>query len=231
MNPDTQVASHRDSREVGSDPDMVFMPLTKVAFDKLVSLIAILILSPLFLFIALAIKISGWLHPEDRGVVLYKEVRVSQDRLFNLYKFRVVKVASIEAARYEKGYDHVKLMERARDKQTRVGRWLQRWYLDELPQLFNVLKGDMSLVGPRPWPVPMYEEEIARGVYRKRVLRPGLTGMVQSHKGQVGAMGGSVLLDETYIKACRTLSPVRLLLLDIRVIVNTLKVLARGQGL
>jgi lipopolysaccharide/colanic/teichoic acid biosynthesis glycosyltransferase len=203
----------------------------KAAFDKVMALLALIILSPLLVLIALAIKIDGWLERENRGPVLYKEARVSQDRAFDLYKFRIVKTAAIEAARQEKGYDHVKLMEKHEGYGTRVGHWLQRWYLDELAQLLNVLKGDMSLVGPRPWPVPMYEKEIAQGVYRKRLLRPGLTGLVQAHKDEVGAMGGSVVLDETYIEACRTLGPVRLVLLDLRIIADTFRILAGGKGL
>jgi len=58
--------------------------------------------------------------------------------------------------------------------------------------LFNVLKGDMSLVGLRPWSVPTYKKEIAQGIYRKQILRPGLTGLVPAHKDKVAAMGGSL---------------------------------------
>ena len=203
----------------------------KAALDKVVALLTIVTLSPLGVLIALAIKISGGLHPEDRGAVFYKEARVSQDRVFNLYKFRVLKAAVIETARREKGYDHAKPLEGCKGNKTRVGRWLQRWYLDEVPQLFNVLKGDLSLVGPRPWPVPKYRDELAQGIYRKRLLRPGLTGLVQAHKDELSAMGGDRALDEAYIEACRTLGPVRLLLFDLRVIVGTFRVLAQGQGL
>ena len=97
--------------------------------------------------------------------------------------------------------------------------------------MFNVLKGDMSLVGPRPWPVPMYEKEVARGIYRKLILRPGLTGLVQAHKDEAEAMGGRLVLDKAYIEACRTLGPVRLLLFDLRVMADTVRILAEGQGL
>ncbi|MDY6876677.1 MAG: sugar transferase [Chloroflexota bacterium] len=210
---------------------MVHIPPLKAAFDKVVALLAIIIFSPLGVLIALTIKIGGRLRPEDRGAVFYKEARVSQDRVFNLYKFRVLKTAVIEAARREKGYDHAKLLEGREGNKTRVGHWLQRWYLDESPQLFNVLKGDLSLVGPRPWPVPEYRRELAQGIYRKRVLRPGLTGLVQAHKDELSALGGDRALDEAYIEACRTLGPVRLLLLDLRVIVDTCRILAKGQGL
>ncbi len=231
MDCNTQSTSQAYDRDPAAGEEMIHVHPLKAVFDKVMALFAVVVLSPLFVLIALAIKIDGWLHSEDQGPVYYKEDRVSQGRVFRLYKFRVIKTAAMKAARQEKGYDHVKPLEKGGDSKTRVGCWLQRWYLDELPQLFNVLKGDMSLVGPRPWPVPMYEKEIAQGIYRKRLLRPGLTGLVQAHKDEAVAMGGSLVLDEAYIRACRTLGPVRLLLFDLRVIADTFKILAKGQGL
>ncbi len=203
----------------------------KAAFDKTFVLIVLFLLAPFLGLIALAIKLDGWLHRENAGPIFHQEARVSQGRVYAMYKFRVLRVPVMEKARQEIGYDHVKLLERNPENMTRVGRYLQRFYLDEVPQLFNVLKGDMSVVGPRPWPVEMYNREIAQGIYRKQILRPGLTGLVQAHKDEVGAMGGSRALDEAYIEACRTLGPVRLLLFDWRVIVDTFKILAKGQGL
>ena len=73
--------------------------------------------------------------------------------------------------------------------------------------------------------------EIAQGVYRKRLLRPGLTGLVQAHKGEVAEIGGSRVLNEAYLEACWTLGPVRLLLFDLRVIADTFGILAKGRGL
>jgi len=203
----------------------------KAAFDKGFALCALVLFAPLVALIILAIKLDGWLHPENRGAIFHQEARVSQGRVFAMYKFRVLRVPAMEKARQEIGYDHVKLLERNPENMTRVGRYLQRFYLDELPQLFNVLKGDMSVVGPRPWPVEMYNREIAQGIYRKQILRPGFTGQVQAHKGEVGRLGGSRALDETYIDACRTLSPWRLLAYDLGIIVETVKVVVRGEGL
>jgi lipopolysaccharide/colanic/teichoic acid biosynthesis glycosyltransferase len=228
---DVQITSRENDQGAAADGGIIEIHPLKATFDKMGTLLVIVVLSPLLLLIALAIKFNGLLHPEDRGPVIYKETRVSQGRIFDLYKFRVLKTAVIEAAWHEKGYHHAKPLERCEDSQTRVGRWLQRWYLDEVPQVFNILKGDMSLVGPRPWPVSQYREELARGIYRKQLLRPGLTGLVQVHKDELGAMGGDRALDETYIEACRTLGPVQLLLFDLRVIADTFMILAKGQGL
>jgi putative colanic acid biosynthesis UDP-glucose lipid carrier transferase len=211
--------------------EMIRIHPLKAAFDKGFALCALILLSPLMALIMLAIKLDGWLHPENRGAIFHQETRVSQGRVFAMYKFRVLRVAVMGKARREIGYDHAKPLERSAENMTRVGRYLQRFYLDELPQLFNVLKGDMSVVGPRPWPVEMYNREIARGIYRKQILRPGLTGLVQAHKGEVGRLGGSRALDETYIEACTTLNPWRLLAYDLGIITETVKVVVRGEGL
>lgn len=212
-------------------PDPIAPPALKVAFDKTVALVGLLLLAPLFAAVALAMTIDGWLHPENRGPVFYSEERVSQGRVFQLYKFRVAKKASIQAATRAKGHRHVKPLEKDETNKTHVGRWLQRYYLDELPQLINILKGDMSFVGPRPWPVHMYEREIAQGNYQKHVLRPGLTGLVQAHKGELKRFGGGRALDEAYIEACRTLTPVALLAFDLRLMGQSLRKLAKGEGL
>jgi lipopolysaccharide/colanic/teichoic acid biosynthesis glycosyltransferase len=212
-------------------PGVVRTPLLKVVFDKAVALGAIVALAPLFLLIALAIKIDGRLHSEDEGPVLYREARVSQGRTFDLLKFRVLRMEVIENERRLRGYDHAKPLEARPANLTRFGRFLQRWYLDELPQLLNVLRGDLSLVGPRPWPVSMYEDEVARGIYRKRVVRAGLTGLAQAHKDQLEALGGDRALDEAYIEACRSSGALRLLLLDLRVLRDTVRIVADGQGL
>jgi lipopolysaccharide/colanic/teichoic acid biosynthesis glycosyltransferase len=216
---------------MNAHPKPIPTPALKVAFDKTVALVGLILLSPLFAGVALAITVDGRSHPENRGPVFYREERVSQGRIFLLYKFRVAKAAAIEAEAREKGHHHVKPLERDGANKTNVGRWLQRYYLDELPQLINILTGDMSLVGPRPWPVHMVEREMQQGNYQKHVLRPGLTGLVQAHKGELERFGGGRALDDAYIEACRTLGPLELLAFDLRLMGQSLRKLARGEGL
>jgi lipopolysaccharide/colanic/teichoic acid biosynthesis glycosyltransferase len=231
MEASAELISDKDDQRAAQPPDPTPTPFAKVAFDKLVAAAALILLAPVFGSIALAVKIDGWLHPENRGAVFYREERVSQGRVFALHKFRVAKTSAIEAATQQKGYRHMKPLEKDETKKTRVGRWLQKWYLDELPQLLNVLKGDMSFVGPRPYPVHKYEREIAQAYYQKHVLRPGLTGLVQAHKGELARFGGGRALDEAYIEACCTLGPAGLVLFDLRVLLVSLKTLAKGEGL
>jgi len=227
----TQVTSHTDSQRPGASEEMIRIHPLKAAFDKGFALCALVLFAPLVALIILAIKLDGLLHPENRGAILHQEARVCQGQVFAMYKFRVLRVSEMKKARQKIGYHHVKILERNPENMTRVGYYLHRFYLDELPQLFNILKGDMSVVGPRPWPVETYNREIAQGIYRKQILRPGLTGLMQAHKGEAGQMGGSRVLDETYIEACKTLSPWRLLVYDLQIIKDTVRVMAKGEGL
>ncbi len=126
---------------------------------------------------------------------------------------------------------HARLLEADAENLTWAGRRvLKPWYLDELPQLVNVLRGQMSLVGPRPWPVSMVRDQVARGFdYRNRVVA-GWTGPAQVEKG-VTEPAGYAALDIAYVEKCRSSSWSDLLRLDLGILRRTVTVLARGEGL
>jgi lipopolysaccharide/colanic/teichoic acid biosynthesis glycosyltransferase len=136
-------------------------PVLKQSFDVIASAAGLLVLSPLFIAISLAVKLN------DGGPVFYRARRVGRGgRLFRLYKFRTMRV---DADKKGPG-----ITASGDTRITRIGRWLRRTKLDELPQLLNVLLGDMSLVGPRPEDpryVALYTPE------QRQVLsvRPGIT--------------------------------------------------------
>jgi lipopolysaccharide/colanic/teichoic acid biosynthesis glycosyltransferase len=138
----------------------------KRAFDLGLAGASLVLLAPLLLGIALAVLVlDGW-------PVLFVQMRVGrQGRLFPFYKFRTMVVG---AERMGAGYE----IDRGDPRITRTGHFLRRWSLDELPQLFNVLKGDMSLVGPRP--TLKYQVDQYTPRQRRRLeVRPGLTGLAQ----------------------------------------------------
>jgi exopolysaccharide biosynthesis polyprenyl glycosylphosphotransferase len=143
----------------------------KRGFDLLVAVAALVVFSPLMLLIALAI----WL--EDRGPVFYRQVRMGLDgKPFDIVKFRSMRVG----AETESG---AKWAERDDPRRTRAGRLIRAWSLDELPQLFNVLLGDMSIVGPRPERpqfVEQFRAEFPHYMLRHKV-RAGMTGWAQVH--------------------------------------------------
>jgi lipopolysaccharide/colanic/teichoic acid biosynthesis glycosyltransferase len=207
---------------VGVDP-------LKATFDRGLAALILLITAPIFAAVALAIWIDGYFWPEDRGPVFHRETRVSAGQIFSLFKFRTMQVSAIQEAR-QQGLT-VKYLERQNRGHTRVGLYLRRWYLDELPQVINILRGDMSWVGPRP-PAPFeYERELSEGNVRKRLARAGLVGLQQANKGRTQGFDEEIALDYEYAAQVRTMSPTRRFVYDISILVRTLRVLVEGKGL
>ena len=139
--------------------------LLKRIFDLLISLPAILVLLPVFVAIVIAIKLSS------KGAVIFRQERAGKDgRPFVFYKFRTMRTDADPFGPSPKSASDTRL--------TKVGKLLREYSLDELPQLFNVLKGDMSIVGPRPLYVSQMSEWNDRQKKRLNV-KPGLTGLAQ----------------------------------------------------
>lgn len=174
----------------------------KRVFDIAGSLILIVLTSPLMLFTAVGIKLSS------PGPILFKQIRVGKDnREYEMYKFRSMKVNTHQEDGWSKEGDA---------RITRFGAFIRKYALDELPQFFNVLKGDMSLVGPRP-EVPFYVEKFKKEVplyMLKHTLRPGITGLAQV-KGLRGDTSIQARIDEdiNYIENWTFWLDVRILLL------------------
>jgi lipopolysaccharide/colanic/teichoic acid biosynthesis glycosyltransferase len=169
--------------------------------------------------------------PEDRGKWLSRNRRISNGREFDILKFRILRQGfysnpppdNMPFSIYEK--DSANL--------TRAGRFLIKpWYLDELPQLFNILKGDMSLVGPRPWPVSMVREQIEEGYDYRNKIRGGWTGLNQLRKSE-HVSGDRFLIesDLVYLDHCINWPWWRLLLFDLRVVYKTIFVMFERKGL
>ena len=205
--------------------------LVKRSFDLLTSGLAILLLLPVWVLIALLIKL------DSKGPVFYTQERVGMDgRLFLLYKFRTMKADSdpeihkeyqraFIAGRAEAnlGDDNKPTYKlRADPRVTRIGKWLRRTSLDEVPQLLNVLMSDMSIVGPRP-PIA-YEVESYDLWHRKRLdMKPGLTGLWQVSGRNRLPFDEMVRLDLFYIENWS-------LLLDLKIILRTVFVMLGGEG-
>ncbi len=201
----------------------------KRLFDRAVAAVLILLLSPLLLLALVVLALDMLLSPRDRGRWLYRERRISRGHEFDVLKFRVLREDVLsEMAAQDGGY--ARLYEREHENLTRAGRIIKRIYADELPQLFNVLRGDISLVGPRPWPVPMVEKQLADGLdYRMHVIA-GWTGPAQVRKDS-RAKAQATKFDLEYVELCRTLDGAQLLRHDLRVLRQSLRTVLRGRGL
>ncbi len=156
-------------------------------FDFLISLFALIVLSPLFLVISVIILVS------DGTPVLFRQKRVGRNNeLFTIYKFRTMKNGTENVASAE--------LENAEDKITRIGKLLRSTSIDELPQLINILNGTMSLVGPRPL-IPE-EDDIRklREEYNVYSVRPGITGWAQVNGRDIITRENKALLDKEYVE-------------------------------
>ena len=204
----------------------------KRAIDLAVSALMLIVTAPLWLVIAVAIKL------ESRGPVVYRQERVGMDgHVFQIYKFRSMRDdGEVDEAHRDymarlirkQGNANLGTDEKPNfkfidgDRLTRVGRFIRRTSLDELPQVFNVFKGEMSLVGPRP-PIP-YEVECYQTWHRKRLdVKPGLTGLWQVSGRYRVSFDQMVQLDIYYIENWS-------LWLDLKIILKTLPALFMREG-
>lgn len=163
----------------------------KRALDKVLSFLGLVALSPAFVLIALAIEI------DDPGPVLFKQKRVGKDKqFFEMHKFRSMKKSAPTDVPIEKFEDQEEYI-------TRVGRFLRKTYLDELPQLWDVFRGRMSLVGPRPVIWNTTELIGERDKYGANSVRPGITGVAQLNGGNTLTNIKKAELDGQYVKALR----------------------------
>jgi lipopolysaccharide/colanic/teichoic acid biosynthesis glycosyltransferase len=201
--------------------------LPKRILDVSVALLLLALLSPVLLLVLAAMAIDMALSRRDRGSFLYSEPRISRGRVFDLLKFRTLTNAALDEMRQRE--THARILEADHSNLTWAGRRiLKPWYLDEVPQLLNVLRGELSLVGPRPWPPEMVARQVAEGHdYRNRVSA-GLTGPAQVTKGS-----GSIFqeLDVEYVRRTEQLGPLALVGHDLAILCRTVRVILRGEGL
>lgn len=213
-------------------------------FDILFSTSALILLSPLFLVLAV------WIKLESPGPVIYKQVRtglnlrtddrrrhgnikvmserrdddrrraMAPGRPFEIYKFRSM-VSDAEK-------NGIQLAKKNDARITRLGKFMRRTRLDELPQFWNVLHGDMSIVGPRPErpEIIAYLEDQIPGYKERLGVKPGITGLAQIRNGydtDLEHIRRKITLDKYYIQKCSLLN-------DLKIIIRTLRVVVKGEG-
>lgn len=207
---------------------IIQLPRSKRAFDVVMASFFSLLSLPFVLFIVIWIGIEQIFIKDSRGPLFYKEKRVSQGKVFEFYKWRTFKAKVIAEALKNGPVIHTAKMQGDLKNLTYYGRFLKRVYMDELPQLWNVLKGDMTLVGPRPTNLENSENYKNAGDYTREVIKCGITGPFQSQKGH--AVRSQMDLDKEYIDFVAVNPGRKVMWKDFKIILKTIKIILEAKG-
>jgi exopolysaccharide biosynthesis polyprenyl glycosylphosphotransferase len=193
--------------------------VTKAVLDRVLAAVALVLLAPVLVPVAAAVRLGS------PGPVLFRQTRVGREgREFRVVKFRTMHAdAELRRAELAARNETDGLLFKITDdpRITRVGRFLRRTSIDELPQLLNVLRGDMSLVGPRPLPVK--DSDFTGDVRRRLLVRPGITGLWQVNGRSLLSWEDSVRLDLYYVENWS-------IALDLAILLRTAGAVVRGTG-
>ncbi|HLC70012.1 MAG TPA: sugar transferase [Patescibacteria group bacterium] len=214
---------------MSNEIQLVPLPLAKRILDVLATSIIFLLLTPFFLFLLLFIAIEQIFIKDSRGPFLYSEKRISGGQVFNFYKWRTFKVTAIEAALKAGPVIHTANLQKDLKNLTYYGRLLKRIYMDESPQLWNVLKGDMTLVGPRPTNLENSTNYKNTGDFTREIIKCGLTGPYQSEKGH--AVRSQLELDRDYINFVSANSGWKVVFKDLTIILKTIRIVLEAKGI
>lgn len=187
-------------------------PVIKKILDRLLALVGLCILSPVFLILVAAIKL------DSKGPVLFRQKRVGINKTyFNILKFRTMKIDTPKDM-------PTHLLKDPQQYITKVGGLLRKTSLDELPQIINILKGDMAIVGPRPALWNQYDLIEERDKYGANDILPGLTGWAQINGRDELPIAVKARLDGEYVKRMG-------LLMDVRCILGTVISVVKQEGI
>ena len=188
----------------------------KDVVERLVAGVLIALLAPLLLAVAALICLSS------PGPAIYRQTRLGRSgRPFAMWKFRTMTDGADQLHPGRNDADGLLFKMHCDPRLTSVGRFLRRWSIDELPQLVNILRGDMALIGPRPLPVALSEYDEA--ALRRLSVKPGLTGLWQVSGRSDLCWDECLSLDLAYVES-------RSLLLDLSILVRTVKAVLRREG-
>lgn len=192
----------------------------KRILDIILSLMGIIVLLPVYLIISIAIKV------DSKGPIVFKQIRVGKNRKnFVIYKFRTMVISAEGQKKLDinpENMDKFIFQSKSDSRVTNVGKFLRNSSLDEIPQLFNVLLGNMSLVGPRP-EIPEVVKYYPKDYYQRLLVLPGITGLAQiSGRGEI-ELGKTLYYDLTYINNFS-------IWFDIKILFDTIFKVFRKEG-
>lgn len=215
-------------KEIFELTDPIRIPFPKLLFDKVVALFFLLFTSPILLLLVIANWLEGILLPENKGPLFFYYLGVSHGRIFKKWKIRLIKESYIDKELQAKGDWHAYKNEWMPEARTYLGSFVKKFYLDEIPQFYLILKGDMSFVGPRPLAVHHYERDFAQGNVTRKLIRGGLLGYGHVRKGT--SEFGLPIYEYEYVRRYLHHSPFQLLMTDLYVIWKGILVVLKGGG-
>lgn len=200
----------------------------KSFFDKVAAIVFLVIAAPILLLLKFAYLVEGWVIVENKGPLFFYYYAVSAGKVFRKYKIRLIKLKYIDQESAKNGDWIAYSAEWSPSSRTFVGQFVKRFYLDELPQFYSVLKGETSIVGPRPLSVLHYERDLAQGNITRKLLKGGLLGLGHINKGT--AEMGNPIYEYEYIDQYVKRSSFSLLCLDLWIIWRGIVVILKGGG-
>ena len=200
----------------------------KILFDKLIAIAFLLLSAPILLLLKIAFLLEGFFVADNAGPMFFYYNGVSAGKIIPKFKIRLIKLKFIEPEG-AKRHDWIAYSaEWSPDSRTYVGQFVKKFYLDELPQFWSVLKGDMSIVGPRPLSVMHYERDRQQGNVTRFLLRGGLLGLGHINKGT--SEMGNPIYEYEYVDQYIKRSSFKLLCLDLWIIWKGILVIIKGGG-
>jgi lipopolysaccharide/colanic/teichoic acid biosynthesis glycosyltransferase len=204
------------------------VPFLKLLLDKLIALVILVFSLPVIIFLFFFNLLEGLIIPENRGPLFFFYWGMSHGKRFRKYKIRLIKTKYIDKELWKVNDWHAFKNEWIPESRTWMGKFVKKFYLDEIPQFFNVLMGDMSIVGPRPLAIHHYERDLAQGNITRKLVRGGLLGYGHVRKGTPEF--GMPVFEYEYVYRYLHYSPFRLLMTDLYVIYRGVIVMSKGGG-
>lgn len=200
----------------------------KTLFDKIIAIIFLILLSPVIVILKLAFIFEGLIIPENKGPMFFYYFGVSSGKIIPKYKIRIIKTRFIDPEGARRHDWIAYSAEWTPESRTYVGKFVKKFYLDEIPQFWSVLRGDMSIVGPRPLSVIHYERDYSQGNVTRFLLRGGMLGLGHINKGT--SEMGNPIYEYEYVDQYLKRSSVGLLCLDLWIIWRGIIVIFQGGG-
>jgi lipopolysaccharide/colanic/teichoic acid biosynthesis glycosyltransferase len=200
----------------------------KLLFDKVSASIILLLALPILILLWILYFLEGFVMPENRGPFLFYYYAVSRGKVFKKYKIRIIKTKYVDLAASRRGEWSAYSAEWNAQSRTFFGKFVKKYYLDEIPQFWSVLVGEMSIVGPRPLAVVHYERDRNQGNVTRYLIKGGLLGFGHIKKG-TSEMGNPVYEYE-YVDKYMNGTSFDVFMLDLWIIWKGVLLIFKGGG-